>query len=225
MFRNREDAGIKLAAAFTGRQLTNPLVLAVPRGGVVTGAVLASELGAQLDIVLSQRLRSPGRGNASIGAVTDDGFMFLDTESPHAHADADGYLVEERRRQLSIMARREQRIRQICPQASVANRSVIVTDDGIVTGSTMIAALQSIRPLKPRELIVAVPLATAERVNDIRQWCDEVIALRSPSGTFALSQFYEDFTEVSDKQVLQLLRQHGCGNGESSKKRSTVTRA
>jgi putative phosphoribosyl transferase len=225
MFRNREDAGLKLAAALAGRQFTDPLVLGIPRGGVVMGTILAKELGAELDVILSQRLYGPGPAEATIGAVTDDGFMFLDPRSPHAHCVPDGHVAEERHRQLAIMARREQIVRQICPRASVANRSVIVTDDGIVTGSTMIAALQAIRPLKPRELIVAVPLAASERVDEIRQWCDDLIALRRPKGPFALRGFYEDFTEISDKQVLQLMREHGCGEDESAKKPAVTSRA
>lgn len=211
MFRNRDDAGRMLAAALAHRHFVEPLVLAIPRGGVVTGAVLAKELGVEMDVVLSNRLQDGEQPASTIGAVTDDGFMYLDPNCSHDHAKAEGKLAEERRHQLTILARREQRIRQICPQAPVANRSIIVTDDGIVTGATMIAALQSIRPLNPQELVVAVPVVAAEHVKDIRQWCDDLVAVRCPTGTFALNQFYEDFTEVSDKRVLQLLRECRCG--------------
>jgi putative phosphoribosyl transferase len=112
----------------------------------------------------------------------------------------------ERRYQLAEIARRRKLFRAVRPQAPVAGRSVIVTDDGIATGSTMIAALQAVKTQVPREVIVAVPVASPDRLEEVRRWCDEVVCLLRPEMFWAIGQFYEDFTQVEDEQVLQLLR-------------------
>ena len=150
MFRNREDAARQLAEKLKGRQLHDPLVLAIPRGGVVTGAVLARELGADLDVVLSRKLRAPGQPELAIGAISEDGRVYL---NHHAEAFLDlleDYLAEERRHQLSEIGRRKKLFRAVRPEAPITGRSVIVTDDGIATGSTMIAALQAVKTQNPQ---------------------------------------------------------------------------
>jgi putative phosphoribosyl transferase len=205
MFRDREDAARKLAVKLKGRELHDPLVLAIPRGGVVTGAVLARELGADLDVVLSRKLRAPEQPELAIGAISEDGRVYL---NHHAQAFLDlleDYLAEERRHQLAEIARRKKLFRAVRPQAPVAGRSVIVTDDGIATGSTMIAALQAVKPQQPREVIVAVPVASPDRLKEVRRWCDDVVCLLHPEEFWAIGQFYEDFTQVEDEQVVQLL--------------------
>jgi len=207
MFRNREDAGRQLAEKLKGRQLCNPLVLAIPRGGLVTGAILAQELGAELDVVLARKLRAPWLAELALGAVSEEGQVYL---TRYAEEDVDvtkGYLARERSHQLSEIARRKKLFRRVRPRAPVAGRSVIVTDDGIATGSTMIAALQVVKTHKPREVIVAVPVASPDRLEEVRHWCDDVVCLLSPEDFWAIGQFYEDFTQVEDEQVVALLRE------------------
>jgi len=207
MFRDREDAGRQLAEKLKGRPLCNPLVLAIPRGGVVTGAVLAQELGADLDVVLSRKLRAPWLSELALGAIAEDGQVYL---TRYAREDLDvtrGYLARERSHQLAEIARRKRLFRGVRPQAPIAGRSVIVTDDGIATGSTMIAALQVVKTQQPREVIVAVPVASPDRLEEVRRWCDEVVCLVSTADFWAIGQFYEDFTQVEDEQVLALLRE------------------
>jgi predicted phosphoribosyltransferase len=207
MFRNREDAARQLAKEFKGRELHDPLVLAIPRGGVVTGAVLARELGADLDVVLSRKLRAPGQPELAIGAISEEGGVYL---NHHAQAFLDvmeEYLAQERRRQLAEIARRKKLFRAVRPQAPMAGRSVIVTDDGIATGSTMIAALQAIKTQNPREVIVAVPVASPDRLEEVRRWCDDVVCLLTPANFWAIGEFYKDFAQVEDEQVVELLRQ------------------
>jgi len=121
-------------------------VLAIPRGGVVTGAVLARELGAELDVVLARKLRAPGQPELAIGAIAESGDVYLNPELEGLSGEWEDYLVEERRYQLAEIARRKKLFRAARPAASVAGRSVIVADDGIATGSTMIAALKVVRP-------------------------------------------------------------------------------
>ncbi|MCS6852858.1 MAG: phosphoribosyltransferase family protein [Gemmataceae bacterium] len=206
MFRHREDAAHQLAARLRGRELHDPLVLAIPRGGVVIGAVLARELGAELDVVLSRKLRAPGQPELALGAVTEDGRVFLNPEARPLLEGLEEYLEEERQFQLAEIARRSRLVRAIRPAASVTGRSVIVTDDGIATGSTMIAALQAARAQGPKELIVAVPVAAPDRLAEVARWCDDVICLLRPRDFWAIGQFYEDFQQVDDAEVARLLR-------------------
>lgn len=212
MFHNREDAARRLAAKLRERKLHNPLVLAIPRGGVVTGAVLAQELGAELDIVLSRKLRAPDQPEFAIGAISEDGQIYLNPCVSDLFGPSDDYLDQERRHQLAEIARRKKLFRKVQPEAPIAGRSVIVTDDGIATGSTMIAALQVVKTQKPREIIVAVPVAPPERLDEIRRWCDDVVCLQSPETFWAIGQFYDDFRQVEDEEVVEMLRSAGGGS-------------
>jgi len=206
MFHDREDAALQLADALKRRDLHDPLVLAIPRGGVVTGAVLAQELGADLDVVLSRKLRAPGQPELAIGAISEDGRVYLNHHVQSFLDEMEEYLAQERRHQMAEIARRKKLIRAVRPQAPITGRSVIVTDDGIATGSTMIAALQAIKTHNPREVIVAVPVASPDRLDEVRRWCDDTLCLLTPDEFWAIGQFYEDFTQVDDEEVLRLLR-------------------
>jgi predicted phosphoribosyltransferase len=207
MFRNREDAAYRLAEKLKGRELHDPLVLAIPRGGVVTGAVLARELSAELDVVLSRKLRAPMQAELAVGAISEDGRVYLNHHAEEVVDLRDEYLAEERRHQLGEIARRKKLFRGVRPAAPVAGRSVIVTDDGIATGSTMIAALQTVKTQNPREVIVAVPVAAPDRLKEVGRWCDEVVCLLHPEMFWAIGQFYEDFSQVEDEEVVELLRE------------------
>jgi putative phosphoribosyl transferase len=110
---------------------------------------------------------------------------------------------------MTEIARRKELFRHVRPKAEVAGRSVIVTDDGIATGSTMIAALQSLRPQSPYEVIVAVPVASPDRLHEVRRWCDDVVCLLAPDEFFAIGQFYRNFDPVEDEEVVRLLRDFG----------------
>lgn len=222
MFRNRADAARDLAEQLKGRALHDPLVLAIPRGGVVTGAVLARALGADLDVVLSRKLRAPGQPELAIGAVSEDGQAYLNHHAQDFQDLLKDYLPEERRHQVAEIARRKKLVRAVRPQAPVAGRSVIVTDDGIATGSTMIAALQTVRTQHPREVIVAVPVASPDRLTEVCRWCDEAVCLLAPEEFWAIGQFYEDFTQVEDDEVVSLLREFapaGVAAGPTSRGR------
>ncbi len=207
MFDDREDAAYKLAAAMRDFKLHNPLVLAIPRGGVVTGAVLARELGAEFDVVLSRKLRAPGQPELAIGAISEDGQVYLNEDALYAAGARQEYLEEEKQFQLSIIARRKKDLRTVRPEATIAGRSVIVTDDGIATGSTMIAALQTVRPRGPSELIVAVPVAPADRLPLFERYCDRVVCLLPARQFWAVGQFYREFSTVEDEQVFEILKE------------------
>jgi hypothetical protein len=206
MFRNREDAARQLDSRLKGRLFQDPLVLAIPRGGVVIGAVLAQASGADLDVVLSRKLRAPGMPESALGAIGEDGQVYLDRHVEEMFGPLSDYLIKEREHQIAEIARRKALYRPTRPAAAIAGRSVIVVDDGIATGSTMIAALRVAQAQDPYELIVAVPVASAKRLEEVRRWCDEVVCLDCPHDFRAIGQFYQDFRQVEDEEVLAILR-------------------
>jgi predicted phosphoribosyltransferase len=207
MFRSREDAALQLAQKLKERPLRQALVLAIPRGGVATGAVLAQELGAELDVVLSRKLHAPGQPELAIGAVSEDGRVYLNEYAREIPDLPQDYIAEETRQQLAEIERRKTLFRDVRPPAPIEGRSVIVTDDGIATGSTMIAALQTAKLRNPREIIVAVPVVSPDRMPEIRRWCDDLVYLLAPEEFWAIGQFYEDFSQIADDEVVALLRQ------------------
>lgn len=208
MFRDRADAAVQLAARLKGRRFVDPLVLAIPRGGVVTGAVLARELGADLDVVLARKLRAPAQPELALGAVAEGGQVYLDPELGEGRPELAEYLATERAHQCVEIARRARLFRGTRPPAPMEGRSVIVTDDGIATGSTMIAALQAVRTQRPRDLIVAVPVGPPDSLAEVGRWCDEVVSLLAPISFWAVGQVYQDFRQVTDAEAVDLLRAH-----------------
>jgi|SRR5579883_469706 len=206
-FQNRADGGRQLGEKLKGRKLRDPLVLAIPRGGVATGLALACELGAELDVVLSRKLRAPFQPEYALGAIAEDGRVTLNPVAVQATGASEEYLEGEKRHQLDEIARRKKLFRAVRPAAWIAGRSVIVTDDGIATGSTMIAALQSVRAQQPHELIMAVPVAPPDRLQQMRRLCDEVVCLLAPEDFYAVGQFYDEFETVEDEEVVRMLRE------------------
>lgn len=207
MFRNREDAALQLAKRLQARKLKDPVVLGIPRGGVVTAAILARELGAELDIVLSRKLRAPHQPELAIGAIGEDGEVYLNSFAREAAGVTETYIREERDHQIAEIARRSKLFRAVKPPADVTERSVIVTDDGIATGSTLLAALHVLSAQKPHEIIVAVPVAPPETLERFRPQCSYLECLLTPSDFEAIGQFYEDFQQVEDEEVIRLLRE------------------
>lgn len=206
MFRDREDAGRQLAAMLRDQPWNNLLVVAIPCGGAITGAALASELGAELDVVLSAKLRAQDQPELAIGAITENGNLYLIDANDEGASIPDDYIHREKEHQSAILAARRQAIRKVKPRALIAGRSVIVTDDGVATGATMIAALQEIRSHEPLELIVAVPVAPADRIRLLREHCDRVVCLLPATRFLTVGQFYEDFPQVDQSQVLHVLK-------------------
>lgn len=215
MFVNREDAGHQLAEQLKEIELRDPLVLAIPRGGVPVGAALAHDLGAELDVVLSRKLRAPTQHELALGAIGEDGHVYLNPLARGYPGLTPGYLQEEQQHQLAEIARRQKLFRGARSSASVKNRSVIVTDDGIATGSTMIAALEAVRHQQPRELIVAVPVAPPRQLGQVRSLCDRLICLKTPEEFWAVGQFYVDFTQVEDDEVVEMLRKFASSKQSS----------
>lgn len=207
MFKDREDAALRLAERLKSRTLKDPVVLAIPRGGVVTGAVLARALGAELDVVLARKLRAPYQPELALGAIGEDGEVYLSEFARQVEGATEDYIVKERDHQIAEIERRKKLFRAVRPQADVAGRSVIVTDDGIATGSTMLAALHVLKAREPHEVILAVPVAPPDTLAMLARQCDSVECLIAPDYLGAISAFYSDFKQIEDEEALRLLRE------------------
>jgi predicted phosphoribosyltransferase len=213
-FNDREEAGWMLVERLRGQTLHDPVVLAIPRGGIETGAAIARGLGCELDVVLARKLRAPHQPELAIGAVSEDGDVYLN-DFAAALTDAGSTFIEaERRRQLAEIARRRTMFRVVRPQADVKGRTVILTDDGIATGAPRIAALHTVRAAGAKEIIVAVPVGVTSRIDAIRPLCDRVICLQEPEEFWAIGQFYRTFEQVEDERVVELLRDYGLPHGK-----------
>ncbi|NDC54302.1 MAG: phosphoribosyltransferase [Planctomycetia bacterium] len=212
-FTDREQAGWmlveRLRAHDVGAGTDKPLVLAIPRGGVEVGAALARGLGTELDVVLSRKLRAPHQPELALGAVSETGEIHLNHFASAMTDAGDAYVEAERKRQMEEIGRRKTMFRAVRPQAEIRGRTVIVTDDGLATGATMIAALRTVRAAGAKEIVVAVPVAAPDRLDAIRPLCDRIECLAEPADFWAVGQFYRSFEQVSDERVCELLRDFG----------------
>ena len=204
IFANRDAAAKQLAQALAEYRGKNPLVLAIPRGAVPMAKIIAGELGGEMDVVLVRKLRAPGNPEFAIGSVDESGWAYVSPEATIAGASED-YLKREIAAQIDTMKRRRAQYTPIRPPIDPAGRVVIVIDDGLATGSTMIAALHALRAKNPAKLICAVPVAPPETLEKIRGKADRVVCLSSPVEFYAVGQFYQDFRQVEDEEVIATL--------------------
>jgi predicted phosphoribosyltransferase/dienelactone hydrolase len=203
-FRDRREAGEKLAAALLPMKLVKPVVLGIPRGGVPLAAEVARALSGDLAVVVARKLGAPGNPELAIGATTETGVSYVnDALARQCGADA-GYLKAETRRQVREAHRREQMFNSH-RRPPVRGRTVIVVDDGVATGATAIAAVRSIRAEGAARVILAIPVGPPGMVERLGDEADEVVCLEADPGFFAVGQYYEDFRQVSDEDVSRLL--------------------
>jgi predicted phosphoribosyltransferase len=205
MYRDRIDAGERLAAALEQWRGKRPLIVAIPRGAVPMGKIIVDRLGGDLDVVLTRKLHAPGNPEFAIGAVDETGWIYVADYAPQAGATPE-YIEREVAAERETMRRRRAEYTPARPPLDPAERVVIVVDDGLATGATMIAALHALRAKHPARLICAVPVASTEAVEKVRPYADEVVCLSTPSFFYAVGQFYRNFTQVDDGEVVALLR-------------------
>lgn len=185
----------------------NCIVLAIPRGGVVVGYEVAKHLGSPLDVIVPRKLGAPGQPELAVGAVSEDGTIYLDDEIVKLTGVDRRYVEETAEAEMGEIRRRVSVYREGRPSLDVAGRIVILVDDGLATGSTVIAAIRHLRKLGPVKIVVAVPVASREALARVRKEADEVYCRYSPSIFYAIGQFYEDFEQVSDEEVLNILNE------------------
>ncbi len=204
-FLNRDDAADKLAEKLQTWRGQHPLVLAIPRGAVPMARILAERLEGEVDVVLVRKLRAPGNPELAIGSIDETGWVYL---ADYALQMADeGHIEREKKIQMEVMRNRRAQYTPVRPPLDPAGRVVVVVDDGLATGSTMIAALHAIRAKKPQKLICAVPVAPPDTLEKVAPLADEMVCLYAPEMFYAVGQFYMDFPQISDEQVMELLAQ------------------
>lgn len=204
IFDSREDAAQRLGQALEEYRGRNPLVLAIPRGAVGMGKILAEKLGGELDVVLVRKLRSPYSPEFAVGAVDESGWTYVAEHAARSGADA-AYLEREKQAQLETLRQRRAMYTPARPPIDPTGRVVIVVDDGLATGASMIAALHAVRAKQPERLVCAVPVAAPESLERVRAYADEVVCLEAPEEFFAVGQFYREFAQVEDAEVIALL--------------------
>jgi len=206
LFHDRRDAGRFLARAlreYAGR--SDVVVLALPRGGVPVGHEIAKELGAPLDIVLVRKLGVPGQEELAMGAIASGGVRVVN-ENVVRSLDLTPAMIDDAvAHELPELTRREHTYRGDRPPIDVHGKTIILVDDGLATGSTMRAAVQALRQLEPRTIIVAVPVGPPDICNEMRSVADEVVCLRKPEHFMAVGCWYDNFGQTTDEEVRALL--------------------
>ncbi|MDA4116177.1 MAG: phosphoribosyltransferase family protein [Thaumarchaeota archaeon] len=213
LYTDRADAGRALAAAVKrdlGGTLVSgtALVLAIPRGGVPIGRDVASALDAELDLVVPRKLGAEGNTEYAIGAVMHDGTLYLNPEALRNAGARPEYIEAEKSREMREAARRLEAYRDGRPEPVLSGRIVIVVDDGIATGATMIAALRWVRSRGARFVVAAAPVAPPGTVEELKGEADRVVCPFTPEPFYAIGAFYENFAQVSDEEVEGILQEY-----------------
>lgn len=214
-FQDREEAGKLLSRELTSFHGQNAVVLGIPRGGIVVARELARALEADLDVILSRKLRTPGHEELAMGSVAEDGTLFLNEPIIQKLGIEKAYIEREKAHQLAEITRRTELIRRIRPKVHLKGRIVIVTDDGVATGATTQAALWAVRLEYPERLIAALPVGPEDIVTRLAKDVDEMICLRTPPLFAAVGQFYRHFYPVEDEEMLRILQEEFKSGGRA----------
>jgi putative phosphoribosyl transferase len=212
-FRDREHAGRLLAAELRRFAKRDPVVLALPRGGVPVGFEIAQALGAPLDLVLVRKIGAPLQPELAVAAVVDGEQVEIVVNEDVAASRhvPEGYIEQQAARQVEEIERRRRLYLGGRERVAVEGKTALVVDDGIATGATMRASLRAARRRKPAHLVLAVPVAPPEAVEALRRDVDEVVCLHTPDDLYAIGQFYDDFDQVDDDEVRELLERAAPG--------------
>lgn len=205
IFRDREDAGRRLAAALGAYAGRDVVVLGLPRGGVPVAYEIARALGAPLDVFLARKLGVPGHEELAFGAVAAGGGRVLDGEMVRRLRIPEEAVERITRGTLALLEQRAALYRGSRAPVEVEGRTVLLVDDGVATGASLYAAIDGLRQMRPTRVVVAVPVATAGTSAWLRTMVDEMVCLHAPRDLIAVSEFYERFAQVGDDEVVRLL--------------------
>lgn len=205
-FDARIQAGQLLAEQLAYYKDKQAVVLGIPRGGIIIADQIAKFLNADMDVVLTHKLGAPYNPELAIGAVCEDGTAFINTEiAATTGADKD-YIKKEKALQVESIRSRVHEYRKYHQKLPLTGRIVIITDDGVATGATMQAALWAAKQESPQRLIAALPLGPLDTLEKLSNDCDELVCLRAPQVFMALGRFYMNFSQVTDEEVVDILR-------------------
>jgi putative phosphoribosyl transferase len=204
-FRDREDAGRQLAALLEGHRGQDPIVLALPRGGVPVAYQVARALGAPLEVLVARKIASPLFPEYALGAIAEGGAVFVDPAALREAGVSDERLGDLAEREAAELARRVRLYRGDRPLPPIRDRTAILVDDGIATGRTARAAIRALRALRPRRLVLAAPVVAAETAAEIRPEVDELVYVTAPERFMAVGLWYEHFGQTPDEEVVALL--------------------
>jgi predicted phosphoribosyltransferase len=204
-FLDRRDAGRQLAAKLDGYRDQSTIVVALPRGGVPVGDEIARALDAELDVLVARKLGAPGNPEFAMGAIAP-GVTWLEEATVRALAIPRDFISSVVAREETEMHRRELEFRPGRPPLDVVGRTVILVDDGLATGATAIAAIESLRRRKPKTLVLAVPVAAPDTLTALRPRVDDLVCLDAPLFFRAVGQAYVDFAPTTDQEVVEILR-------------------
>lgn len=207
LFRDRVQAGRLLGNVLKELRGQRAVVLGIPRGGVIIAREIARTLDADMDVVLSRKLGTPGQEELAMGSLSENGNIFLNEEVVQMMGITSRQIEQEKARQMMEINRRNQAFRKVLPKTPLEGRVVIVTDDGLATGATMQAALWAVKQEKPCTLVVAVPVASDEALQKVSEIADQTVCLRVPPNFFAVGQFYMHFMQVADEDVLKIMEE------------------
>jgi len=206
MFSNRGDAGVQLAKRLKQyKDAKEALVLALPRGGAVTGYEVASALSIPLDVLIVRKIGFPGEPELAIGAVSETGAVVLNKEIISAYGVSEEYIKNEISKQKEEISRRVRVYRGGKNIRELENKIILLVDDGVATGATMKAAIETLKKEKIKKLVVALPVAPPETAEELKEMADEFICIETPYTFIAIGVHYQDFTQVTDSEVEEIL--------------------
>lgn len=205
-FDDREDAGQQLADRIREKITDVDIVLAIPRGGLPVGRIVADALDVPLDIVVSSKIGAPHNPEFAIGAAASDGSVWVDQETIDRLDVSDSYLEREQAREIEIARNKAVTYRGDRPEPELTGKSVLIVDDGVATGATAIAAINLVRGQGADRVIVGVPVGPPDTIRELESLADSVIYLTAPPSFSAVGQFYRDFGQVSDDEAQSLLQ-------------------
>jgi putative phosphoribosyl transferase len=222
-FRDRKDAGEKLAAELKQKGYVEPVVLGIPRGGVPVAAEVARALGGTLAVVVARKLGAPGNPELAIGATTASGAEYINTGVAIAVGASQAYIDAEKQRQVAEAQRREE-LFDAHRRPNLNDRTVIVVDDGVATGATAIAAIRAMKAAGAKRVVIAVPVGPPEMIDLLGKEADEVVCLEADPGFWAVGQYYDNFDQVSDEDVRALLDAYAPLPVEVTSRRVSIKR-
>ena len=210
MFKDRTEAGKRLAQKLkeelSTQLLAESIVLSIPRGGVAIGGEISQSLGLPLDCLITKKIPSPGNEELAIGAVAEGGVVVWEEELCQRLGISSDYKQEIVKKKIIELEKKQQDFKCGRPPLQMKDKVVILTDDGVATGSTIKAAIAVVASFDPKEIIVVVPVIAQDSLEEIKEKTDKVIYLEAPEMFFSVGQFYENFEQLSDEQVINILK-------------------